>query len=63
MDVSTFVFGTALTALPLIAAGLLTTMVLLERRAEQMAPAPAQGRRAHARQRPRHRKSGRSRRT
>ena len=62
MDVSTFVFGTALTVLPLIAAGLLATMVLLERRAEQMAGVPAHARRAHGRQRPRHRKPGRSRR-
>ena len=58
MDVSTFVLGTALAVLPLIAAGLLATMVLLERRAEQMASAPAHARRAHGRPR----KPGRSRR-
>jgi hypothetical protein len=61
MDVSTFVFGIALTVLPLIAAGLLTIMVLLERHAEQLVPAPIHAGRAHGRRRPRRRKPGRGR--
>jgi hypothetical protein len=34
MDLHAFFFGTVLTVLPLVAAGLLTAMVCLERRAE-----------------------------
>jgi hypothetical protein len=47
MDVHTLFFGTILTVLPLVAAGLLTAMVLLERRAE-LTPAPAHAGRAQA---------------
>lgn len=60
MDVSTFVFGTALTVLPLVAAGLLATLVLLERRGEPLAPAPAQD--GRGRGKARQRKPGRARR-
>jgi hypothetical protein len=61
MDVSTFVFGAALTVLPLVAAGLLAAMVVLERRAERLAPASAHAGVAQSRPRRRRRKSGRSR--
>jgi hypothetical protein len=54
MDVSTLVFGTALTVLPLVAAGLLAAMVLLERHTEDLASAPGHAGRGHSR--PRHRK-------
>ena len=47
MDAYTLFFGTILTVLPLVAAGLLTTMVLLERRAE-LTPAPARASRGQA---------------
>jgi hypothetical protein len=62
MDVSTFVFGTALTVLPLVAAGLLATMVLLERRGEHLAAAPVQAGRGRGKARLRQRKPGRARR-
>jgi hypothetical protein len=62
MDVSTFVFGTALTVLPLVVAGLLAAMVVLERRAERLASASAHAGGAQGRPRGRHRKPGRSRR-
>jgi hypothetical protein len=61
MDLSFLVFGTALMVLPLMAAGLLATMVLLEWRAERLAAAPVLTQRAHGRQRPRC-KPGRTRR-
>jgi len=48
MGLSTFVLGTAFTLLPLVAAGLLAAMVLLERR-DELAPAPAQAGRARRR--------------
>lgn len=41
MGLSTLVLGTAITVLPLMAAGLLAAMVLLERRAEPPSPAHA----------------------
>jgi hypothetical protein len=62
MDLSILVFGTALTLLPLMAAGLLATMVLVERRAERLAAAPVLVQRAHGRPRTRCRKPGRTRR-
>jgi hypothetical protein len=45
-----------------MAAGLLATMVLVERRAERLAAAPALVQRAHGRPRTRCRKAGRTRR-
>ena len=60
MDLSILVFGTALTLLPLMAAGLLATMVLLEWRAERLAAAPVLVQRAHGRQRTRRCKPGRA---
>jgi hypothetical protein len=62
MDLSTFLFGTALTILPLVAAGLLAAMVMLERSAERLSPTPAHAGGAPGRQRRRHRRPGRSRR-
>jgi hypothetical protein len=62
MDISTFAFGAALTVLPLVAAGLLVAMVLLERHVEHLAPAPAHAGSTGGRPRRRHRKPGRSRR-
>ncbi|HXE87061.1 MAG TPA: hypothetical protein VN524_09730 [Hyphomicrobiaceae bacterium] len=53
MALSILVLGTALTVLPLVAAGLMAAMVLLERREEQLAAAPAAGGRAPGRQRQR----------
>jgi hypothetical protein len=50
MDAYTLFFGTVLAVLPLVAAGLLTAMVLLERRAE-LTPAPAHAGRAAKRTR------------
>jgi hypothetical protein len=75
MDVPTLVFGTALTLLPLIAAGLLAAMVLLERPSEELSALPeelsarpAHGERGSARGRARGRRTppaagGRRRRT
>jgi hypothetical protein len=42
LDFSTLLLGTAMTVLPLIGAGLVATMVLLER-AEPVSPVPANG--------------------
>jgi hypothetical protein len=63
MGLSTFVLGTAFTILPLVAAGLLAAMVLLERRDDRLATAQAgrAGRRA-GRAHARHRKPGQGRR-
>jgi len=41
MGLSTFVLGTAFTVLPLVAAGLLAALVLLERHADPLTPASA----------------------
>jgi hypothetical protein len=45
MGLSAVILGTALTVLPLVAAGLLAAMVLLERSEDQLAAAPARRRR------------------
>ena len=47
MDVYTLFFGTVLTVMPLVAAGLLAAIVLVERRAELIPPHTHAGR-AHA---------------
>jgi hypothetical protein len=59
MGLSTLVLGTALTVLPLVAAGLLAAMVLLEREDERLVAAPADAGRKTGRPRYRHRKPGR----
>jgi hypothetical protein len=61
MGVSTFVLGTAFTVLPLVAAGLLAALVMLERRGERLAPAPPHAGRTHGRARARHRNPARAR--
>jgi hypothetical protein len=59
---STLLLGTVLTVLPLVAAGLLAAMVLLERQADaQLGPAPAYAGRGRAAARSRQRRRGRRR--
>lgn len=57
MDLSTFIFGAALTVLPLIAAGLLAAMVAMERRAERLAVATGPAGHVQGRHHARHRKA------